>query len=227
MTNNQTLSQKLEALKTQLSETLSEIQDLELEQSRIESENLHELDEKVKKIVETMKTRFKMYDPLNDLKVSLNVFNRTIEILSKKHKISFCIFQYSDCSDEEVAEWAKDQIDSVHFYRKINDSFDRAEILTATPYDQFSIKVDDNTDIQLSYNSYRQLVTLEIRTLFSLKDIERKLNEDSNDETDFRNISVVDENDYIFESTEMRTYLLDEMVDQIKSIKAEKLGTIE
>ena len=154
MTNNQTLSQKLEALKTQLSETLSEIQDLELEQSRIESERLHKLDKSVEKIVETMKTRFKMYDPLNDLKVSLNVFNRSIEIISKKHRISFCIFQYSDCSAEEVAEWAKDQIDSVHFYRKINDSFDRSDILTATPYDQFSIKIDDNTDIQLSYSSY-------------------------------------------------------------------------
>lgn len=223
MTTNQSLTQKLEALKTQLSETLSEIQDLELEQARIESENLHELDKSVEKIVETMKTRFKMYDPSNDLKVSLNVFNRAIEILSKKHKISFCILQYSDCSAEEVAEWAKDQIDSVHFYRKINDSFDRAEILTATPYDQFSIKVDDNTDIQLSYNVYRQLVTFEIRTLFSLRDIERKLNEESNDETDFRNISVVDEDDYIFESIEMHTYLLDEMVDQIKAIKTEKL----
>lgn len=224
MTNNQTLLQNLETLKTQLSETLSEIQDLELEQARVESENLHELDKSVEKIVETMKTRFKMYDPLDDLKVSLNVFNRSIEIISKKHRISFCIFGYSDRSAEEVAEWAKDQIDSVHFYRKINDSFDRAEILTATPYDQFSIKVDDNTDIQLSYNAYRQLVTLEIRTLFSLRDIERKLNEDSNDETDFRNISVVDENDYIFESTEMRTYLLDEMVDKIKAIMTEKLG---
>lgn len=49
MTNNQSLAQKLEALKTQLSETLSEIQDLELEQSRIESERLHELDEKSKR----------------------------------------------------------------------------------------------------------------------------------------------------------------------------------
>lgn len=80
-----------------------------------------------------------------------------------------------------------------------------------------------NTDIQLSYNVYRQLVTLEIRTLFSLRDIEHKLNEESNDDTDFRNISVVDEDDYIFESIEMHTYLLDEMVDQIKAIKSEKL----
>lgn len=223
MTTNQSLAQKLEALKTQLSETLSEIQDLELEQARIESENLHELDEKVKKIVETMKTRFKMYDPSDDLKVSLNVFNRSIEIISKKHRISFCIFGYSDCSAEDVAEWAKDQIDSVHFYRKINDSFDRSDILTATPYDQFSIKVDDNTDIQLSYNAYRQLVTFEIRTVISLKDIEHKLNEDSNDEIYFCNISSIDENDYIFESIEMRTCPLDEMVDQIKAIKAEKL----
>ena len=224
MTTNQSLEQKLEALETQLSETLSEIQALELEQARIESEAQIDLDNHVRKIVETMKTRFKMYDPSDDLKVSLNVFNRSIEIISKKHRISFCIFGYSDCSAEDVAEWAKDQIDSVHFYRKINDSFDRSDILTATPFDQFSIKIDDNTDIQLSYSSYRQLVTLEIRTLFSLKDIERKLNKDSNDETDFRNISVVDENDYIFESIEMRTYLLDEMVDKIKAIKSEKIG---
>lgn len=41
--------------------------------------------------------------------------------------------------------------------------------------------------------------------------------------SDVRNISVVDEDDYIFESIEMHTYLLDEMVDQIKAIKSEKL----
>lgn len=225
MTTNQSLTQKLEALKTQLSETLSEIQDLELEQARIESERLHELDEKVKKIVETMKTRFKMYDPSNDLKVSLNVFNRTIEILSKKHKISFCIFQYSDCSAEEVAEWAKDQIDSVHFYRQLNSSFDREEMLTASAFDRFSIRVNDDIEIYPSFSSYRQLVLLEIQSIFSLKDIERKLNKDSNDEIEFRNSSVVDEDDYIFESIELRNCLLDELVDTIKAIQAEKLGT--
>lgn len=225
MTTNQSIAQKLEALKTQLSETLSEIQDLELEQSRIESERLHELDEKVKKIVETMKTRFKMYDPLNDLKVSLNVFNRTIKILSKKHKISFCVFQYSDCSAEEVAEWAKDQIDSVHFYRQLNSSFDREEMLTASAFDRFSIRVNDDIEIYPSFSSYRQLVLLEIQSIFSLKDIERKLNKDSNDEIEFRNISVVDEDDYIFESIELRNCLLDELVDTIKAIQAEKLGT--
>lgn len=223
MTTHQTISQKIEELKTKLSDTLEEIEALEIEQSLIENERLIDLDEKVKEIVEQMKTRFKMYDPSNDIKVKARLFDRIIEIVSKRHKIAFCIFQYSDCSAEEVAEWAKDQIDSVHFYRKINDSFDRSEILTATPYDQFSIKVDDNTDIQLSYSSYRQLVTLEIRTLFSLRDIEHKLNKDSNDEIEFSNISTVDENEYIFKSIETRTCLLDEMVDQIKAIKAEKL----
>ena len=225
MTQNTELSQKLKALKTQLSETLSEIQDLELEQARIESERLHELDEKVKKIVETMNTRFKMYDPSNDLKVSLNVFNRTIEILSKKHKISFCIFYYGDHSAEEIAEWAKDQIDSVHFYRQLNSSFDREEMQTATAFDRFSIRVNDDIEIYPSFSSYRQLVLLEIQSIFSLKDIERKLNKDSNDEIEFRNISVVDEDDYIFESIELRNCLLDELVDTIKAIQAEKLGT--
>lgn len=225
MTQNTELSQKLKALKTQLSETLSEIQDLELEQARIESERLHELDEKVKKIVETMNTRFKMYDPSNDLKVSLNVFNRTIEILSKKHKISFCIFYYGDHSAEEIAEWAKDQIDSVHFYRQLNSSFDREEMLTATAFDRFSIRVNDDIEIYPSFSSYRQLVLIEIQSIFSLKDIERKLNKDSNDEIEFRNISVVDEDDYIFESIELRNCLLDELVDTIKAIQAEKLGT--
>lgn len=222
MTNNQTLSQKLEALKTQLSETLSEIQDLELEQARIESERLHELDEKVKKIVDTMNTRFKMYDPSKELKVAFNVFNRTIEILSKRHKIAFCIFYYGDHSAEEIAEWAKDQIDIVHFYRQLNSSFDREEMQTATAFDRFSIRVNDNIEIYPSFSSYRQLVLLEIQSIFSLKDIERKLNKDSNDEIEFRNISVVDEDDYIFESIELRNCLLDEMVDTIKAIQAEK-----
>ena len=49
MTTNQSLAQKLEALKTQLSETLSEIQDLELEQARIESEAQIDLDNHVRK----------------------------------------------------------------------------------------------------------------------------------------------------------------------------------
>lgn len=219
----QTLSQKLEALKTQLSETLSEIQDLELEQARIENEKLIDLDNHVRKIVDRMNAQFEATDPSNDIVVAMTVFNHTIQIISNRHKVAFCNFWYKDSSLDEIIKWAEHQIDSAQFYQILSSSFDREELITATMTDQFAIKVDDNTDIQLSYNVYRQLVTLEIRTLFSLKDIERKLNEESNDETDFRNISVVDENDYIFESIEMHTYLLDEMVDQIKAIKSEKL----
>lgn len=227
MTTNQTLSQKLEALKTQLSETLSEIQDLELEQARIESEAQIEIDNHVRKIVDRINAQFEANDQCNDIVVAMTVFNHTIQIISNRHKVAFCNFWYKDSSLEEIIKWAEHQIDSTQFYQILSSSFDREELITATEFDQFAIKVDDNTDIHLSYSDYRQLVNLEIRTIFSLKDIERKLNEDSNDETEFRNISVVDENDYIFESTETHTYLLDEMVDQIKAIKAEKLGTIE
>lgn len=223
MTNDQTLSQKLEALKTQLSETLSEIQDLELEQARIESEAQIDLDNHVRKIVDRMNTQFEANDPSNDIVVAMTVFNHTIQIISNRHKVAFCNFWYKDSSLDEIIKWAEHQIDSAQFYQILSSSFEREELITATPYDQFSIKVDDNTDIQLQYNVYRQLVTLEIRTVLSLKDIECKLNEDSNDETEFHNISVVDEDDYIFESIETRTYLLDEMVDKIKAIKAEKL----
>lgn len=223
MTTNQSLAQKLEALKTQLSETLSEIQDLELEQARIESEAQIDLDNHVRKIVDRMNAQFEANDPSNDIVVAMTVFNHTIQIISNRHKVAFCNFWYKDSSLEEIIKWAEHQIDSAQFYQILSSSFDREELITATPYDQFSIKVDDNTDIQLQYNVYRQLVTLEIRTLFSLRDIEHKLNEDSNDATEFHNISVIDENDYIFESSEMHTYLLDEMVDQIKAIKAEKL----
>lgn len=94
-------------------------------------------------------------------------------------------------------------------------------------FDRFSIRINDMIEIFPAYSSYRQLVKLEIQTLFNLKDIEHKLNKDSNDDIEFSNISVVDENDYIFKSIETRTCLLDEMVDQIKSIKTEKLGTID
>ena len=223
MTTNQSLAQKLEALKTQLSETLSEMQDLELEQARIESEAQIDLDNHVRKIVDRMNAQFEATDPSNDIVVAMTVFNHTIQIISNRHRVAFCNFWYKDSSLEEIIKWAEHQIDSAQFYQILSSSFDREELITATELDQFAIRVNDNTDIQLSYNVYRQLVTLEIRTLFSLRDIERKLNEESNDDTDFRNISVVDEDDYIFESIEMHTYLLDEMVDQIKAIKSEKM----
>lgn len=227
MTTNRDLSQKIKELKTKLSDTLEEIEALEIEQSLIENERLLDLDEKVKEIVEQMKTRFKMYDPSNDIKVKARLFDRVIEIVSKRHKIAFCIYRYEDRSLEEIEKWAVEQIESVQFYQKISSSFDRSDILTATMFDRFSIRINDTIEIFPVYNSYRQLVTLEIQTLFSSKDIEHKLNEDSNEEIEFSNISTVDENEYIFKSIETRTCLLDEMVDQIKAIKAEKLGTAD
>lgn len=227
MTTNRDLSQKIETLKTKLNDTLEEIEALEIEQSLIENERLIDLDEKVKKIVEQMKTRFKMYDLSNDIKVKARLFDRIIEIVSKRHKIAFCIYKYEDRSLEEIEKWAAEQIESVQFYQKISSSFDRSDILTATMFDRFSIRINDTIEIFPVYSSYRQLVTLEIQTLFSLKDIERKLNEDSNDEIEFINISVVDENEYIFKSIETRTCLLNEIVDQIKTIKAEKLSDVE
>lgn len=227
MTTHQTISQKIEELKTKLSDTLEEIEALEIEQSLIENERLIDLDEKVKEIVEQMKTRFKMYDLSNDIKVKARLFDRIIEIVSKRYKIAFCIYRYEDRSLEEIEKWAAEQIESVQFYQKISSSFDRGDILTATMFDRFSIKVNNAIEIFPAYNSYRQLVTLEIQTLFSLKDIEHKLNKDSNDDIEFSNISVVDENEYIFKSIETRTCLLDEMVDKIKAIKAEKTRIVK
>lgn len=227
MTNNRDLSQKIKELKTKLSDTLEEIEALEIEQSLIENERLIDLDEKVKEIVEQMKTQFKMYDQSNDIKVKARLFDRVIEIVSKRHKIAFCIYRYEDRSLEEIKKWAVEQIESVQIYREISSSFDRSDLLTATMFDRFSIRINDTIEIFPAYSSYRQLVTLEIQTLFSSKDIEHKLNEDSNDEIEFSNISVVEENEYIFKSIETRTCLLDEMVDKIKTIKAEKLGTTD
>lgn len=227
MTINRDLSQKIKELKTKLSDTLEEIEALEIEQSLIDNERLIDLDEKVKEIVEQMKTQFKMHDQSNDIIVKARLFDRVIEIVSKRHKIAFCIYRYEDRSLEEIEKWAAEQIESVQIYREISSSFDRENILTATMFDRFSIRINDTIEIFPVYNSYRQLVMLQTQTLFRLKDIEHKLNEDSNDEIEFSDISVVDENDYIFESIEMRTYLLDEMVDQIKAIKSEKLGTAD
>ena len=89
MTNNRDLSQKIKELKTKLSDTLEEIEALEIEQSLIQNERLIDLDEKVKEIVERMKTRFKMYDQSNDIIVKASLFDRVIEIVSKCHKIAF------------------------------------------------------------------------------------------------------------------------------------------
>lgn len=227
MTTNRDLSQKIEALKIKISDTLEEIEALETEQLLIENERLIDLDEKVKEIVENMKTRFKMYDPSNDIKVKVHLYDRIIDIVSKRHKIAFCIYEYEDRSLEEIEKWAVEQIESVHFYQKINDSFDTEDILTATMFSQFAIRINNKIEIFLGYDSYRQLVTLEIQTLFSLKDIEHKLNEDSNDEIEFRNISSDDKDYYVIKSTETHTCLLDEMVDKIKAIKTEKLRDVE
>ena len=153
MTANRDLSQKIEELKTKLSDTLEEIEALEIEQSLIENERLIDLDEKVKEIVEQMKTRFKMYDPSNDIKIKARLFDRVIEIVSKRHKIAFCIYRYEDRSLEEIEKWAVEQIESVHFYHKINSSFDRENILTATMFDRFSIKVNNAIEIFPAYNS--------------------------------------------------------------------------
>ena len=46
MTTNRDLSQKIEELKTKLSDTLEEIEALEIEQSLIENERLIDVDEK-------------------------------------------------------------------------------------------------------------------------------------------------------------------------------------
>lgn len=227
MTTNRDLSQKIEELKTKLSDTLEEIEALEIEQSLIENERLLDLDEKVKEIVENMKTRFKMYDPSNDIIVKARLFDRIIEIVSKRYKIAFCIYRYEDRSLEEIEKWAAEQIESVQIYCEISSSFDRESILTATMSDQFSIKVNDTIEIFPVYDSYRQLATLEIQTLFNLKEIERKLNEDSNDEIEFRNISSDDKDYYVIKSIETHTCLLDEMVDQIKAIKAEKTRIVK
>lgn len=170
-----------------------------------------------------MNARFEANAQWNDIVVAMTVFNHTIQIISNRHRVAFCNFWYKDSSLKEIIKWAEHQIDSAQFYQILSSSFEREELITATELDQFAIRVNDNTDIQLFYSDYRQLVTLEIRTVLSLKDIECKLNEDSNDATEFHNISVVDEDDYIFESIEMHTYLLDEMVDQIKAIKSEKM----
>ena len=89
MTTHQTISQKIEELKTKLSDTLEEIEALEIEQSLIENERLIDLDEKVKEIVENMKTRFRLYDLSNDIIVKARLFDRIIEIVSKRHKIAF------------------------------------------------------------------------------------------------------------------------------------------
>lgn len=71
MTTNRDLSQKIEELKTKLSDTLEEIEALEIEQSLIENERLLDLDEKVKEIVENMKTRFRTCDLSNDVKAKV------------------------------------------------------------------------------------------------------------------------------------------------------------
>ena len=221
MTQNTELSQRLESLIAQQREIQTEIEAITIEQSRIKSERRNQLNLEVEKIVERMSEEFRAIDRAIDLKVACNVFNYTIEIFSKYHKVMLCNFWYEESSLAEIERWAKKQMNSVHFYRALVD-LDREEMLTATYYDRFSINVNDDIEIYPSYDPSSDRVKLEIHSIFSLKSIKNKLNAESKGDITFSNISVIDEDDYILDSTETRTCSFSEMIGEIRAIQAEK-----
>ena len=205
------LSKKLENLQSQLNTTLSEIEDVKLEQKKILEEESNEFQKKVKEIVDNLKTHFKAYDDSINLDIHLFQEDYEISIAKTKSFLYYHTFKYKDHTIEDINKWAKLQIESLQFYRYITSSFNEFEKISANAdkNEQFSItkSFDSKTRIYPTYDPESNIVTLTIKKLLNLEEITNR----------FTNIQVIDENEDIIETIKSYTCYLNEMITEIKS----------
>ena len=211
MSKYEQLSQKLENLQSQLNNTLSEIEDVKLEQKKIIQEESNVFQKKVKEIVDNLKTHFKTYDDSINLDIYLFQEEYEISIAKPKSFLYYHTFNYKDHTIEDIKHWAKLQIESLQFYRYLRSSFNEFIEISADAdkNEQFSItkSFDNKIKIYPTYNPESDLVTLTIKKLLNLKDIQ----------TRFTNIQIIDEDEDIMETIDSRTCYLNEMITEIKS----------
>jgi hypothetical protein len=205
------LSKKLENLQSQLNFTLSEIENVKLEQKKILDEKSNAFQNEVKQIVENLKTHFKAYDKSIDLNISLSFEDNTISIMKPQSFLSYHDFNYEGKSIEDIKKWAQLQIKSLQFYRYFRNSFhDFIEIsANAEKNEHFSITKSFNskTRIYPTYDPKSNIVTLTIKKVVNVQEINNR----------FTNIQVIDEDEYIIETIKSRTCYLNEMIKEIKS----------
>lgn len=205
------LSEKLENLQSQLNFTLSEIENVKLEQKKILDEKSNAFQNEVKQIVENLKTHFKAYDKSIDLNISLSFEDNTISIMKPQSFLSYHDFNYEGKSIEDIKKWAQLQIKSLQFYRYFRNSFhDFIEISAdAEKNEQFSITKSFNNKNRIypTYDPKSDLVTLTIKKILNIEDIKNR----------FTNIQIIDEDKDIIETIKSYTCHLNEMITEIKS----------
>ena len=205
------LSKKLENLQSQLNITLSEIEDVKLEQKKILEEESNTFHKEVKQIIKNLKNHFKAYDKSIDLNICLYSEDNEISIMRPHSLLSYHTFNYEGKSIEDIKQWAQLQIESIQFYRYLRSSFNGFIEISADSKkkEQFSItkSFDSETRIYPTYDPKSNLVTLTIKKLLNLEDINNR----------FTNIQIIDEDEDVMETIYSRTCHLNEMVKEIKS----------
>ena len=205
------LSKKLENLQSQLNTTLSEIEDVKLEQKNILEKESKAFQKEVKKIVENLKTHFTSYDKSINLNICLFLTDNEISIMKPQSFLSYHDFNYEGKSIEDIKKWAQLQIKSLQFYRYFRNSFhDFIEISAdAEKNEHFSItkSFNNKTRIYPTYDPKSNIVTLTIKKVVNVQEINNR----------FTNIQVIDEDEYIIETIKSRTCYLNEMIKEIKS----------
>lgn len=221
MSTKEELSKKLESLKHNLNEILSEINEVEIEQEELEKEEKLAMNKEIEQIVERMNEHFNSDDRSVNLRVRAFSEQKQIIILQPDKRVAVVRFYYNDSSLEEIEAWANKQIESLEFYRLLLDRYDVVELYNPIFGDRFAIKAFDDVRIYPSYNPDSGLVTLEIRSFLSLNSIEEMINRLSGSRIAFNNLSNVKEDDHIVESVESYTCYLNEMIDEIDAIRKE------
>lgn len=221
MSTKEELSKKLESLKHQLNEVLSEIDEVETKKEELEKEEKLIFEAEVKRIVERMNDYFNSDDRSVNMKVKAFDENQQILILQPNKRVVFVRFYYGDSNLEEIEAWADSQIASLQFYR-ILASIELNIINDPIFGERFSIKASDEINIYPTYDSKSGLVTLEIKSFLSIKSIEKMLNDLDHSKITFNSISSnVKEDDYIVESIESYNCYLNEMMEEIHAIRKE------
>lgn len=217
MSTKEELLQQLELFQTQIEEASAQIETVESKLKEIEKEERRVFNEEVRQIVERMNEHFNSDDRSANLKVRAFSEQQQIIILHPDKRVAFVRFYYSESSLEEIEAWADRQIASLQFYR-ILASIDLDIINDPIFGEQFSIKAFEDVNIYPTYDPDSGLVTLEIRSFLSLNSINKILNELTDKNIVFNNLSNVDEDDHIVEAVESYTCYLNEMIGEIKAI---------
>ena len=218
MSTKEELSKKLESLKSQLNEVLAEIDEVESAKEEIEKEEERIFEAEIRKIVERMNEHFRAYDNSINMNVMLFTESQRIHIVHPDSRIALIKFYYGESSLEEIKDWSDKQIASLQFYRLLVDRYDIGKLYDPIFGDQFSVKVSDDVNVYPTYDPDSGLVTLKIRSFFSLNSIEKTLNELTDSDIAFHNLSSVDEGEHIVEVVESYTCYLNEMISEIKAI---------